>query len=244
MRDEPISKHLIHSFSFHFIFKTSNKKKRANTDKDTMERLYSAWCTPKTLTAYRIGPETDKSKLASIIMSKHIARCKLPHTIAEDFLIPCRLDIMNVLSPGKVVQMVEDMPKSNNTVQQRMSVWKNYISSELSSEISRCPYPISLQLDESTDIAHVRQLVCWVRFVDLVTMKIREELMFCGPLDNGGKAVELVRIASELLRDLEQGRFSLLLSLACLLIPYFCMTKFIKMQIRSANRKPCDSLRR
>ena len=113
MRDETISKHF-----------EAHKKKRANTDRDTIEKLYDAWCKPKTLTAYRIGPETDKSKLASIIMSKHIARCKLPHTIAEDFLIPCMLDIMNALSPGKVVQMVEDMPKSSNTVQQRMSVWK------------------------------------------------------------------------------------------------------------------------
>ena len=191
LREEMISKHF-----------ESHKKKRANTDKDTMEKLYNAWLTPKTLTAYRIGPETDKSKLASIIMSKHIARCKLPHTIAEDFLIPCMLDIMNVLSPGKVVQMVEDIPKSNNTAQRRMIVWRKYIASELSSEISRSPYPISLQLDESTDIAHVRQLVCWVRFVDLVTMKIREELMFCEPLENGGKAVELVRIAGERLRDL------------------------------------------
>ena len=71
---------------------------------------------------------------------------------------------------------------------------------------------ITLQLDESTDVASIRHLICYVRFTD--GEDIQEQLLFCEPLDNGGTAEEIMRILNKFLEE-DKIPWSRVSSLCC-----------------------------
>ena len=74
-----------------------------------------------------------------------------------------------------------------------------YALSKIKPAILASPDKISIQLDESTDAAGIRQLVAYVRYTD--GDEVRGQLLFCEPLETGGKAAALMEILEKFLSD-------------------------------------------
>ncbi|XP_035227366.1 protein ZBED8-like [Stegodyphus dumicola] len=59
-------------------------------------------------------------------------------------------------------------------------------------ELKASPFPFSMQLDETTEITNCSQLLVFVRYVSADTIK--EEFLFCEPLLQTTKAVDVLAI--------------------------------------------------
>ena len=65
---------------------------------------------------------------------------------------------------------------SNNVVKSRIDGISENILKQVIEELATSPFPFSFQLDESTDVSHCSQLVCYVRYVN--GNEIKEEFLF------------------------------------------------------------------
>ena len=59
-------------------------------------------------------------------------------------------------------------------------------------ELAATPFPFSIQLDETTDVSQCSQLLVFVRYVHADTIK--EEFLFCEPLLETTKAIDVLKI--------------------------------------------------
>jgi len=57
-------------------------------------------------------------------------------------------------------------------------------------ELKASPFPVSIQLDESTDVSQCAQLLVYVRYMH--TDAIKEEFLFCEPLSETTKAADML----------------------------------------------------
>ncbi|KAL4153497.1 hypothetical protein QTP88_001330 [Uroleucon formosanum] len=74
--------------------------------------------------------------IASYKVSYRIAKCKKPHTIAEELILPAAIDMVNIMVGESAGKLLSKVPLSNNT------------------------------LDEATDNNKDAHLICYVRFID------------------------------------------------------------------------------
>ena len=61
-----------------------------------------------------------KAQLASFKVAYRIAKCKIPHTIAEELVLPAALDIVSTMIGESVAQKLKVAPLSNNTICRRI----------------------------------------------------------------------------------------------------------------------------
>ena len=80
---------------------------------------------------------------------------------------------------------------SNDTIKSRIHEMSDNIKSKVLSKIDFSSV-FALQLDESTDISNVSQLLVYVRYV--ADEKINEEFLFCQPLETTSKAVDVFQM--------------------------------------------------
>ena len=57
-----------------------------------------------------------KAQFASFKVASRIAKCKKPHTIAEELVLPAALDLVSTTIGESVVQKLKVVPLSNNTI--------------------------------------------------------------------------------------------------------------------------------
>ena len=72
----------------------------------------------------------------------------------------------------------------------------NDILSQIVHGIKRSDFPIALQLDESTDVACVSQLLVFVRYVQKTGTKLelKEEFLFCESLQTTATASDVMNL--------------------------------------------------
>ena len=80
---------------------------------------------------------------------------------------------------------------SNDTIKSRIHEMSDNIKSKVLSKIDSSPV-FALQLDESTDISNLSQLLVYVRYV--ADERINEEFLFCQPLETTSKAVDVFQM--------------------------------------------------
>ena len=135
---------------------------------------------------------TNKAAVhASYAIALHVAKTKKPHNIGETLLKPCTLESVKLVLGEKTSQTLKQISLSNDTIKSRIHKMSDYIKSKVLSKIDSSPV-FALQLDESTDISNLPQLLVYVRYV--ADERINEEVLFCQPLETTSKAVDVFQM--------------------------------------------------
>ena len=107
-----------------------------------------------------------KAQLASFKVAYRIAKCKKPHTIAEELVLPAALDLVSTMIGESAAQKLKAVPLSNNTISRRIDKISDDINDQLVAKMRGNEF--SLQLDEATTSTSNKDayLICYVRFID------------------------------------------------------------------------------
>jgi hypothetical protein len=128
---------------------------------------------------------------ASYKVAHRIAKCKKPHTIAEELILPAAVNTVNSMISESAGKLLLKVPFSNNTISHRIQHIMEDLNNQLIEKLKGKEF--GLQLDEATDNnnndAH---LICYVRFID--GHNIIEDLLFCKSITASAKAKDLFEI--------------------------------------------------
>lgn len=138
---------------------------------------------------------TDSNLIkASYLASYRIAKDGKPHTIGETLLLPAAMDMVQAVLGEKAAKEIQKIPLSNNTVKRRIVDMSSNIEEQLSLQLQQCTY-FALQVDESTDVTNMAQLLVFVRFD--YHGEVIEEFLFCKPLESNTTAELIFNIIDE-----------------------------------------------
>ena len=121
----------------------------------------------------------QQATLASYLVAWRIARAKKAHTIGEELVKPAALDMVRTIYGNEFAKKINHIPLSNDTVKNRIHSMSCDIKDQVITAIKKGGQ-FSLQLDESTDVSDVAQLMTYVRYQGPEDME--EEFLFCRPL--------------------------------------------------------------
>ena len=116
---------------------------------------------------------------------------KKPHSIGETLLKPCILESVKLVLGEKTSQTMKQILLSNDTIKSRIQDMSDDIKSKVLSKIDSSPV-FALQLDETTDVSNLSQLLDYVRYV--ADERINEQFLFCQPLETTSKAVDVFQM--------------------------------------------------
>ncbi|XP_072392402.1 zinc finger BED domain-containing protein 5-like [Diabrotica undecimpunctata] len=120
----------------------------------------------------------EKATVASYLVSYHIAQEGEAHTIAENLIKPCVLDITKYMLNKKSAKHLSTVPLSNDTVSRRIHDLTSYTKQELVTRLQKTRF--ALQIDESTDVAGLAILLVIVRYP--YESSFEEDMLMCSPL--------------------------------------------------------------
>lgn len=121
----------------------------------------------------------DNALQASFRVSYLIAKQAKPHTIGENLILPAAKEIVKCMFGEKMARELDVIPMSNNTVSRRIANMSENLKTHQIKRILESDY-FAIQLDESTDITNLAQLLTYVRYVH--SKKFHEEFLFCRAL--------------------------------------------------------------
>lgn len=116
---------------------------------------------------------------ASYLASLIIAKDGKPHTIGETLVLPAAKEIVRCVLGDKAAKEIEKVSLSNDIVKRRIDDMSSNIKNKLLLYLKDCNF-FALQIDESTDITNMVQLMVFIRFDR--NDEIIEEFLFCKPL--------------------------------------------------------------
>ena len=87
------------------------------------------------------------------------------------------------------------VPLSNDVVQSRINDIGEDILSQVVADSKASPTKFSMQLDETTDVANLNQLIAFVRFIK--GQEIKEEFFLCKQLITTAKAIDVKNILDD-----------------------------------------------
>ena len=132
---------------------------------------------------------------ASYEVAYLIAKQGKPHSIGEKLLKPAAMKMANILLGKDAEAKFSLIPLSNDTISGRIDDMSGDILAQIVADLISSPVKFSLQLDESTDVSNISQLVVFVRYVK--GKEIMEEFLFCKPLKTTTKAVDVKQLVDE-----------------------------------------------
>ena len=95
-------------------------------------------------------------------MAQQIAKCKKPHTIAQELIRPAAVSMCEIMLGTEAANKLKSIPLSEDIVRRRIDDLSDDILLQLLGTLL-CS-EISDQFDESTDVASAAQLVALVRY--------------------------------------------------------------------------------
>ena len=107
-----------------------------------------------------------------------MTRTGKPHAIVEDLILPTAADMAGTMLGEKAQKTTQTM-SSSNTVSRHISDMAGDVLKQLLLHIQASEF-YALQLDESTDVAGLAQLLVYLRYV--YGGSIKEDILFCKPL--------------------------------------------------------------
>ncbi|KAF2346471.1 protein of unknown function DUF4371 [Trinorchestia longiramus] len=144
--------------------------------------------------------ETWKLVEASYELSLLIAKAKKPHSVGETLVKPCLLSAANTVLGEESQRKLSKISLSNNTVKRRIDELSEDIKEQVMDKIKASRFfAIRVQCDESTDVAHLCQLLVYSRFVDEGTVK--EEILFSAALETTAKAIDVFSKVDEFFQE-------------------------------------------
>jgi len=141
---------------------------------------------------------TSKALLASFKVAYRLAQSKEPHTVAEELILPCAIDMVSAMFDEETANKFRDIPLSDATVSRRIHA----IASDLQDQVNdlvRASGRFALLVDESTDNKKDCILTTYVRFID--AGDIKEDLLFCKQLKTPVSADDLFRVIATYLQE-------------------------------------------
>lgn len=132
--------------------------------------------------------DTDAYLIASYSVSIEIAKAKKSFSDG-DYIKNCTKKMLTALGEDKVVEKVDKISLSRQTVTRRIENVDKYLNNQLRNDLAACSY-FSICLDESTDITDVSQLLIFVKlaFSDFTT---REEMLSLESLHGTTKGLDV-----------------------------------------------------
>ncbi|GFX83511.1 zinc finger MYM-type protein 6 [Trichonephila clavipes] len=124
----------------------------------------------------------QKALRASLEVSYLIGKTMKPHTIGESLILSSATKMTSIMHGDKYGNELKTIPLSRDTVSRRISEMSRNIESEVIKRIQNSSV-FALQLDETTDITKMSQLIIYVRFI--FNEDVTETFLCCKSL--GGK---------------------------------------------------------
>ncbi|XP_061587577.1 zinc finger BED domain-containing protein 5-like [Cololabis saira] len=144
------------------------------------------------------GTPTSKAQEASYRASLQIARAGKPHTIGEELCLPLTKEITKIMCGEDAAKKLNFVPLSNDTVSRRITDMANDVKNTLIERVKKSRY-FSIQLDETTDVADLAQLLIYVRYEN--DGAATEDLLFCQPLQTRTTADQIFQVLNEFMQE-------------------------------------------
>ncbi|GFU69579.1 SCAN domain-containing protein 3 [Trichonephila clavipes] len=112
-------------------------------------------------------------KEASKFQLREVARCKKPHTIAEELILRAAIEIVETMFGDNFAKELQSIPLSNDTVSRRIDDIAEDVEQQLFGKLRDKLF--SIQLNEATDSNKDAHFIAYVRFWD--GMSAVEELI-------------------------------------------------------------------
>ncbi|XP_068115052.1 zinc finger BED domain-containing protein 5-like [Hyperolius riggenbachi] len=135
--------------------------------------------------------------LASYKVAYLVAKCKKPHTIPEDLILPAAMEMVTLMAGESTGKLLSKIPLSNSTVSRRIECMAEDLNDQITEKMKGKEF--GLQLDEATDSHKDAHLICYARFID--EDKIMEDLLFCKSITAGIKGQDLFNILDTFMSD-------------------------------------------
>jgi zinc finger BED domain-containing protein 5/7/8/9 len=124
----------------------------------------------------------QKATYASYKISLRIAQTGKPHTIVESLILPAIKDAVGIMFDQKCLKDIEKLSLSNNTVSRRIDEISEWVECKLIERVNFSRW-FSLQIDESTDIQGLSQMIVFVRYIWM--NECLEDFLCCEPIIRG-----------------------------------------------------------
>lgn len=135
---------------------------------------------------------------ASYKVSLRIAREGKAHTIGESLILPAAKEIVSSILGEKEMKQLDSVSLSNSTVSRRISDMASNVKAILVSKINKSKY-FAIQLDETTDITSMPQLMCYIRYED--TNSVCEDILFCKTLPSRTTGEDIFGILNNFVQE-------------------------------------------
>ena len=116
----------------------------------------------------------DECLEASFEVSCFIAKDKKPHTTGKTLVLPATVKMAAIIRRKQYGSKLKCIPLSANTVGRRIENIAEGLKKQVSVQITRCER-LAVQLNESTDVSNMSQLMILARFC--FDSEIHEELL-------------------------------------------------------------------
>ena len=131
---------------------------------------------------------------ASYTVAYRIAKEKKALTIGETLVEPYALEMTELVCGTEQRKKLEVVPLSNDTISSTITDISNNILEQVMEELQVSPFPLSMQLEERTDVSQCAQLLAYVRYMHADAIK--EEFLFCEPLSETTKAADVLQMVN------------------------------------------------
>ncbi|XP_053545292.1 zinc finger BED domain-containing protein 5-like [Bombina bombina] len=120
---------------------------------------------------------SEKAQKASYLVAQIIAKNKEPHTIAETTIKESCCAIVRTMFGPEFEIEVNKIPLADNTIGRRIQDMSDDIKQQIMDIFQDDNMMFALQLDESTDVSGLAQLLVFIRFIH--TDRIIEQFLCC-----------------------------------------------------------------
>ena len=157
-------------------FRNKHRGVEAGYDAETLKTKRARYEKIGTLPKMEFTSVEKPHLLASYKVAYRIAKEMKPHTLAEEVVKPCVIDMADIILGDGAARKLKQVALSNDTIARRIKDLSIDIRDQLISDLKASPLKISIQLDESTDVSNCSQLICFFRYIK--EKKVEEEFFF------------------------------------------------------------------
>lgn len=151
----------------------------------------------KSTIQYCVKP-VAKAQEALYRASIRIAKAGKPHTISEQLCLPLVKEMTHIMCGEKAAKQLNLVPLSNDTVSQRIGAMADDVKNTLIEHLKSSHY-YSLQLDETTDVADLANLLVYVRYE--YDGAAQEDFLFCQSLQTRTTAEHILELLNAFVQD-------------------------------------------
>ena len=143
---------------------------------------------------YVTGSENVKAVEVSYRVAKLIAQTGKPHTIGEELILLAAKEMVGVMVGEKAAKQLDAISLSDNTVKRRIDNMAEDVLKQLVTRVQASRF-YALQIEESTDIASLANLLAYVRYE--YDGELHEDFLFCKPLPSQATAENIFDTLNE-----------------------------------------------